>query len=122
LTSKAYWLFRLACSIAVLTLAPLAPARADFFDDPRRADPSGEARLDDGEQRVRVERLRDGVHGPESPRDLEEIGVADVPAAGHGDDLRVGLGCAQVGDRAAPKSKDDARCLIRGMRVTFTNA
>jgi hypothetical protein len=36
LTSKAFWLFHLAYPIAVLTLAPLAPARADFFDDARR--------------------------------------------------------------------------------------
>jgi len=36
LTSKAYWLFRVAYPIAVLTLAPLASARADFFDDARR--------------------------------------------------------------------------------------
>jgi hypothetical protein len=38
LTSKTYWFFHLACPIAVLTLAPLAPtpARADFFDDARR--------------------------------------------------------------------------------------
>ncbi len=36
MTSKAYWLFHLAYPIAVLTLAPLAPARADFFDDARR--------------------------------------------------------------------------------------
>jgi hypothetical protein len=38
LTSKAYWLFPLACPVAVLTLASLAPtpARADFFDDARR--------------------------------------------------------------------------------------
>jgi hypothetical protein len=36
LTSKAYRLFFLAYPIAVLTLAPLASARADFFDDTRR--------------------------------------------------------------------------------------
>ena len=36
LTPKAYRLLRLACPIAVLALAPLAPARADFFDDTRR--------------------------------------------------------------------------------------
>jgi hypothetical protein len=36
LTSNANRLFRLAYPIAVLTLTPLAPARADFFDDTRR--------------------------------------------------------------------------------------
>jgi hypothetical protein len=36
MTSKAYRLFHLAYPIAVLTLVPLAPARADFFDDARR--------------------------------------------------------------------------------------
>jgi hypothetical protein len=39
LTSKAYWFFHLAYPLAALTLASLAstPARADFFDDARRA-------------------------------------------------------------------------------------
>lgn len=36
LTSNPYRIFHLACAIAVLTLAPAAPARADFFDDARR--------------------------------------------------------------------------------------
>jgi len=36
MTSKAYRLFHLAYPIAILTLTPLAPARADFFDDTRR--------------------------------------------------------------------------------------
>jgi hypothetical protein len=38
MTSKAYRFFHLACPIAVLTLASVAPApaRADFFDDARR--------------------------------------------------------------------------------------
>jgi hypothetical protein len=36
LTSNANRLFRLAYPIAVLTLVPLAPARADFFDGARR--------------------------------------------------------------------------------------
>ena len=36
MTSKSRWLFHLAYPIALLTLAPLAPARADFFDDARR--------------------------------------------------------------------------------------
>lgn len=34
--SRAYRLLHLACPIAVLALAPLTPARADFFDDTRR--------------------------------------------------------------------------------------
>ena len=36
MTSKAYRLLHLAYPVAVLTLVPLAPARADFFDDARR--------------------------------------------------------------------------------------
>ena len=36
MTSNVYRLFRLAYPIAVLTLVPLAPARADFFDDARQ--------------------------------------------------------------------------------------
>jgi hypothetical protein len=36
LAHKAHWFFHLAYSVAVLTLVPLAPARADFFDDARR--------------------------------------------------------------------------------------
>lgn len=36
MTSNSHRLFHLACAIAVLTLAPVAPARADFFDDARR--------------------------------------------------------------------------------------
>jgi hypothetical protein len=34
--SSAARLFRWACPIILLTLAPLAPARADFFDDARK--------------------------------------------------------------------------------------
>ena len=39
MTSKANWLFHCACSVAVLALVCLGPARAraDFFDDARRA-------------------------------------------------------------------------------------
>jgi hypothetical protein len=36
MTNKASRLLHLACSIALLTLVPFAPARADFFDDARR--------------------------------------------------------------------------------------
>ena len=36
MTSKAYRLFRLTYAVAVLTLAPLTQAWADFFDDARR--------------------------------------------------------------------------------------
>jgi hypothetical protein len=69
---------------------PLGAARANL---------SGEACLHDGEQEVRIERLRDDVHGAELACALEEIGVAGAPATGNGDDLRVRLGRAHLGKR-----------------------
>src|ERR1700730_6241755 len=74
-----------------------ALALLDVSGSPR-ATANGKARAHDQQQFVRIERLRDDVHRPENERDLEEAGVADAPAAGDSDDLRVRLGPAHLGD------------------------
>jgi hypothetical protein len=49
-----------------------------------------EAILHDGEQDVRIERLRDYVHIAKGSGDLQKIGITDAADAGDGDDLRIG--------------------------------
>src|SRR6202049_5308791 len=59
---------------------------------------AGKAILHDGQEFIRIEWLRDDVQRAECPRHLEQVGVATAPAAGDGDDLRVGPGLAHLGN------------------------